>query len=556
MKRRFLKIILPALAVTYFSSAYAQLNEKPSTEEIKNWYNGEAGMNTEAAYKKMKKKESSEVVVAVIDSGIDIDHEDLQGQIWVNADEIPGNGIDDDNNGYIDDIHGWNFLGNADGTNQNETRLELTRLYAQLNPRFASVTEAEVSAAEMDDYKLYLEVKAEYEATKQRYEAIVARYNTLANEVIPAAMAAAEEALGADYTLEQLQNWEPTTEDGNQHKSIALEVKQGNLSAEMLMGAVESLQGRLHANYNAYYDDRSIIGDNPYDILDVNYGNNDVEGPDALHGTHVGGIIGAVRGNGKGGDGVAENVKLMSLRAVPNGDEHDKDIALAIRYAVDNGAQIINGSFGKNYSPNGKWVYDAIKYAESKGVLFVHAAGNDHKDVDVEPNYPTSYYPFQTEEFSLYLTIGASSRYLATEVVDSITVPSQLAASFSNYGQTRVDVFAPGLEIYNTVQGDTTYLAIQGTSMASPMVAGAAAFLKSYFPELNMLQIKNILLETAKTYENLEVVKPGASMRDLNNIETIAFSKLSVTGGTIDLLAATEAAQKLSKELAKKNKKK
>ncbi|MDX1446416.1 S8 family peptidase [Lishizhenia sp.] len=554
MKRRFLRIILPAFAVTYFSAAYAQLNEKPSTEVIKNWYNGEAGMNTEAAYKKVKKKESSEVVVAVIDSGIDIDHEDLQGQIWVNTDEIPGNGIDDDNNGYIDDIHGWNFLGNADGTNQNDTRLELTRLYAQLNPRFASVVEADVAPADMEDYKLYLEVKAEYEATRNRYESIVARYKMLAEETIPASLAAAEKALGADYTLEQLNAWEPTDKEGQKHKSIALEVKQGNLSAEMLMGYVESLQGRLDCNYNAYCDDRSIIGDNPYDILDVNYGNNDVEGPDALHGTHVGGIIGAVRGNGKGGDGVAENVKLMSLRAVPNGDEHDKDIALAIRYAVDNGAQIINGSFGKNYSPNGRWVYDAIKYAESKGVLFVHAAGNDNKNVDVEPNYPTSHYPFQTEDFTHYLTIGASTRYLSTKEKDSITVPSQLAASFSNYGQTNVDVFAPGLEIYNTVQGDTTYLAIQGTSMASPMVAGAAAFLKSYFPELTMLQIKNILLETAKTYEDLEVIKPGASTRDLNNIETIAFSKLSVTGGTIDLLEATKAAKKLVKELEKEKK--
>lgn len=537
------------MAVTYFSSAYAQLNEKASNEEIINWYNGEAGMNTEAAYKKVKKKESTEVIVAVIDSGIDIDHEDLKGQIWVNKDEIPGNGIDDDNNGYIDDIHGWNFLGNADGTNQNETRLELTRLYAQLNPRFASVNEADVSAADMDDYKLYLEVKAEYEATQQRYKGIVAKYSMMADVMIPQALKAVEKELGAGYTLEQLQAWEPTDMEGQKNKKFALGVKEGSLTPEMLHGAIESIQGRLDCNYNAYCDDRSIIGDNPYDITDVNYGNNDVEGPDALHGTHVGGIIGAVRGNGLGGDGVAANVKLMSLRAVPNGDEHDKDIALAIRYAVDNGAQIINGSFGKNYSPNGKWVYDAIKYAESKGVLFVHAAGNDNKDVDVEPNYPTSYYPFQTEEFTLYLTIGASTRYLATKEKDSVMIPSQLAASFSNYGQTRVDVFAPGLEIYNTVQGDTTYLAIQGTSMASPMVAGAAAFLKSYFPELSMLQIKNILLETAKTYEDLAVIKPGADTRDLENIETVPFAQLSVTGGTIDLLEATKAAQKLVKSM-------
>jgi subtilisin family serine protease len=278
------------------------------------------------------------------------------------------------------------------------------------------------------------------------------------------------------------------------------------------------IEDKLNYNLNIYYDDRSLIGDNPLDFSDVNYGNNDVEGPDALHGTHVSGIIAAIRGNEKGGDGVAENVKIMSVRTVPNGDEQDKDVALAIRYAVNNGAQVINMSFGKDYSPNQEEVYAAMAYADSMGVLMIHAAGNDAKDVDVEPNFPTSKYYFQVEPFSNLLTIGASTREPGEGRV----------ASFSNYGQTSVDVFAPGLEIYNSVP-QSAYMNLQGTSMAAPMVAGAAAMLKSYFPSLSMWDIKNILLQTATVYKDFD------------------FTSLSVTGGIVNLKAAVKACQKAEK---------
>jgi len=273
----------------------------------------------------------------------------------------------------------------------------------------------------------------------------------------------------------------------------------------------------LKYNLNPDYDDRSLIGDNPNDIDDKSYGNNDYEGPDALHGTHVAGIIGAVRSNGKGGDGVATDVKIMSIRAVPNGDEHDKDVALAIRYAVDNGAQVINMSFGKSYSPKAKWVYDAIKYADSKGVLLVHAAGNDNKDVNVEPNFPTMKYEFQTEDFKNYITIGAST-------IDI----KKLKAEFSNYGTRTVDVFAPGQEIYSTLPNNQ-YKNLQGTSMAAPMVAGAAAFLKSYFPTLSMTQIKQVLTSSATLYK-----------KELGDY--------SMTPGVINLVNAVNTCKKLEKK--------
>jgi subtilisin family serine protease len=283
----------------------------------------------------------------------------------------------------------------------------------------------------------------------------------------------------------------------------------------------------VNFSLNSEFDDRMYIGDNPYDFNDTKYGNNDVEGPDALHGTHVGGIIGAIRGNNLGGDGVATDVKLMSLRAVPNGDEQDKDIALAIRYAVDNGAQVINMSFGKGYSPNQKEVYEAFKYADSKGVLLIHAAGNDAADVDVTDNFPSSMYSFQEKKFDHYLTIGASTRF----------PKGKLAADFSNYGQTKVDVFAPGHDIYNAVP-QSEYKKLNGTSMAAPMVAGVAALLKSYFPKLSMLEIKDVMIKSAKSYKGSKQAKPGSG-------EEIDFAKLSNTGAVIDVYAAVKACMAL-----------
>ena len=335
--------------------SFSALSIAQPIEGTLNWYNQEGqGMYTEKAYNYLKKKKSQTVIVGVIDSGVDIEHEDLKGQIWVNEDEIPNNGIDDDNNGYIDDVHGWNFLGNAKGEHVNDARLEKTRILAQLKDKYDGIDPN--SIAQDEEYKLYLQVKEEVAADRAQFEQYMDMIDQLPKEA-------------QDY-----------------------------------------IRSQMDYNLNVDFDDRSLIGDDPDDFTDTNYGNNDVEGPDALHGTHVSGIIGALRGNGLGGDGVAENVKIMSLRAVPNGDEFDKDIALAVRYAVDNGAMVINMSFGKAYSPHQKEVYEAFKYADSKGVLLIHAAGNDAKDIDVEPNYPTSMYSFQTEPLDHFVTIGASTK--------------------------------------------------------------------------------------------------------------------------------------------------
>ena len=455
-----IKNILTLLFVAFYTLSFAQ-----PIEGTLNWYNQEdQGMYTEKAYKFLKKKKSQTVIVGVIDSGVDIEHEDLKGQIWINEDEIPDNGIDDDNNGYIDDIHGWNFLGNAAGEHVDAARLEMTRILAKLQDKYDGIDPNSIQQDE--EYKLYLQVKEDVEKSRAQWE----QYMEMLDK------------LPAD--------------------------------------AQEYIKSQMDYNLNVDFDDRSLIGDDPDDFSDVNYGNNDVEGPDALHGTHVAGIIGALRGNGLGGDGVAENVKIMSLRAVPNGDEFDKDIALAVRYAVDNGAMVINMSFGKAYSPHQKEVYEAFKYADSKGVLLIHAAGNDAKDIDVEPNYPTSMYSFQTEPLDHFVTIGASTKNKGTEMV----------ASFSNFGAKGVDVFAPGFEIYNTVP-QSEYMNLQGTSMAAPMVAGAAAMLKSYYPKLSMKEIKEVLYGTSVRYPKVE-----------------GFASKSVTGGVINIFEAAKACKKLSKK--------
>ncbi len=462
-KTKLMKVFKRMLTLLFIS--FSALSIAQPIEGTLNWYNQEGqGMYTEKAYNYLKKKKSQTVIVGVIDSGVDIEHEDLKGQIWVNEDEIPNNGIDDDNNGYIDDVHGWNFLGNAKGEHVNDARLEKTRILAQLKDKYDGIDPN--SIAQDDEYKLYLQVKEEVAADRAQFEQYMDMIDQLPKEA-------------QDY-----------------------------------------IRSQMDYNLNVDFDDRSLIGDDPDDFTDTNYGNNDVEGPDALHGTHVSGIIGALRGNGLGGDGVAENVKIMSLRAVPNGDEFDKDIALAVRYAVDNGAMVINMSFGKAYSPHQKEVYEAFKYADSKGVLLIHAAGNDAKDIDVEPNYPTSMYSFQTEPLDHFVTIGASTKNKGEEMV----------ASFSNYGAKGVDVFAPGFEIYNTIP-QSKYRNLQGTSMAAPMVAGAAAMLKSYFPELSMKEIKEVLYSTSVRYPKVD-----------------GFAEKSVTGGVINIYNAAKACKKLAKK--------
>ena len=530
MKRRIIRLSLAVFAIGITNLLYGQENK-----EILNWYNGKGpGMETEKAYKMLKKRKANTAVVAVIDSGIDIEHKDLAGKIWVNQDEIPKNGIDDDKNGYVDDVYGWNYLGNAKGEHLNEACLEKTRMLKGLSKKFDGIDPATLSGSEKDEYALYEKIKKEVEEEHANYSAYLEQMPMISMMIDQVPVMVGSAMGKSDYTVKDLEKWNPEDEQMKQLKEFAMAIATGELTKEVMAEQQAQLEQMVNYNLNLEFDDRALIGDNPDDFNDKNYGNPDVEGPDALHGTHVGGIIAANRKNDLGGDGVAENAKLMVLRAVPNGDENDKDIALAVRYAVDNGAQVINMSFGKGYSPRQKEVYEAFAYADSKGVLLVHAAGNDNANVDTDPNFPTSMYSFQTKPLDHFITIGASTR----------NSKEKLAATFSNYGQTRVDVFAPGFEIYNTVP-QSEYKKLQGTSMAAPMVSGVAAMLQGYFPTLTMKEIKEIMLKSATSHKGTKQRKPGSE-------ELVDFGTLSVTGGVINVKNAVKMCKELEKSKASK----
>lgn len=519
------------LASLFFTFTTHAQNKRPD-----NWFNldGEKdnvnGVSTERTYEELLKgKKSTTIIVGVLDSGVDYMHEDLKDIMWTNSKEIAGNGIDDDKNGYIDDIHGWNFIGNKDGTNVAKDNLELTRVYKTLKAKFDGKTEKDfTNKADKKEFKYWLTVKADYDKESTTAEAQANQYKFIRDAVTGVVDKIKKEKNIDKVTLEDLKAFEAKEQKDKQGKAIAVGQASAGMKPEDLIEqlneAIASMDGsRLDVNA----DTRSIVGDNYNDMTEKYYGNADCKGPGAFHGTHVAGIIAASRKNGIGMDGVADNVRIMSVRCVPDGDERDKDIANAIRYAVDNGAVILNMSFGKKYSPGKKVVDDAVKYAESKGVLLIHAAGNAAEDIDEITHYPCKKLE-NGKTPSNFIDIGALSWKPDDEI----------AAPFSNYGRETVDLFAPGVDIYSTVPDLNKYKDASGTSMAAPVVAGVAAVLKSYFPLLTPKQIIKILTTSSiKTYKDKKVIKPGS--KD----EMIEFKELSKTGGIVNLYEAVKIAQ-------------
>jgi cell wall-associated protease len=487
------------------------------------------GVSAERAYQTLKDQPSRTVIVAVIDSGVDIDHEDLKSVIWKNEDEIPDNGIDDDKNGYIDDVFGWNFIGGKNGNVDADT-YELTREYIRLKKKYENVDGNKVSKKQKAEYETYQEIKDKYEKLKAKNEQQYKLYSNIYNN-ISQSIDTLKSLLQVDtIRAEDLKNFE--TKDPsllfakgfllNMFKNIG---DDGNLEeyvAELKEG-VDYYEVIVKYGYNESFDSRQIVGDDVNNLNEKGYGNNDVKGPDPEHGTHVSGIIAADRKNDLGIKGIADNVKIMVVRAVPNGDERDKDIANAIFYAVDNGAQIINMSFGKSFSPQKEVVDKAVRYAEQKGVLLIHAAGNDGEDIDVEKNYPSRTYA-DGKEAKNWIEVGASAWGGDEDFV----------GSFSNYGKKGVSLFAPGVDIYSTVP-ESKYKNQSGTSMASPSTAGVAALLMSYFPELSAEQVKDILMKSSRKFDNLTVQKPGGGRTN--------FNQLSASGGLVNAYEAVKMAQ-------------
>lgn len=536
-KRTFLFVF----AVIISTSLLAQ------KEPPQNWYlmdqktTGYYGISLDKAYEFVtsKKLKSTPVIVAVIDTGIDTTHEDLKPILWTNPKEIPGNGIDDDKNGYVDDVHGWNFIGGKDGRNVKEDSYEVARVYHKYKDKYKDqiIDESKLSADELYTYKMWKRAEAEVnsgEAADGGTDIIIMR-NVLKNIILSDSVL--RKAMGKEvFTGKELKEYTTTELSVRKAKNTVLGLMEGN---DML----ESTNKDFIEGFSEYIDSEvqeaekkeefkkepknfrdEIVKDNYDDFNDKFYGNNDLMANTPLHGTHVAGIIAAVRKNGKGIDGIADNVKIMAVRTLGDGDEHDKDVALAIRYAVDNGAKIINMSFGKSYSPEKKWVDDAVRYAETKGVLLVHAAGNDAADIDTIANYPNPYYLSDKKRATNLITVGASGDPKI----------GGLAASFSNYGKKEVDVFAPGVRIYSAVPGGNTYNYLDGTSFSSPIVAGTAAFLLSYYPTLSVKQLKEVIEKSAQK-TNIKVVKPGSD-------EMVNLSDISKTGGLVNIYEAAKLA--------------
>ncbi|WP_199417182.1 S8 family peptidase [Chitinophaga silvatica] len=536
-----------ALMTTFTVNASAQ-SKGPLP---KNWHlltyevDSVYGTSTEKAYKELLKgKKSTPVIVAVIDSGIDTLHEDLKSVLWTNPREIPGNGKDDDHNGYIDDIHGWNFLGGKDGSSLQEDSEEAAREYFRIKDKYHNPDSA--LTQDNKDYAIWQQVKVKIEQSNTQ-EKMEYRSMAKVQENVNKCESILKNFLGKDdFTVGELDSIQTTNQD------VLLARNFMNRLLKSTPGEAPTFQ-EFKTEFDEYMKDlkrkaqasdtppnanrQRIVGDNLEDINDNKYGNNDVMGKFGFHGTHVSGIIGAARNNGVGIDGVADNVRIMFVKAVPDGDERDKDVALAIRYAVDNGAQIINMSFGKPFSPHKDWVDDAVKYAESKGVLLIHAAGNDGNNNDSIPNYPNPNY-LSGGKASNFITVGASSTGRGNDKV----------ANFSNYGKSEVDLFAPGVQIYSTVPGGNTYRSASGTSMASPVVAGVAALVLSYYPDLSAQQLKYVLEKSATPLPDgtKMVTKPGT--KD----EQVEFSELSKSGGIVNTYEALKLAATLKGENVKK----
>lgn len=488
------------------------------------------GISLDKAYIFLQGKKGVEVVVAVADSGIDVEHEDLKGVAWVNPKEIPGNKLDDDKNGYVDDIHGWNFLGSADGSIIVADQLEITRLTKKGMDTFGDKKPEDIDPKDKAAYEQYLKYKEEYMKSSVSRRRTSERIKELDDAFAAVKGFLKKESFTAD-DLKMIKT--DNVKLAAQIADIANLLSRG-LTEEGFIEFKTTFEKEKH--YDLDFNRReTLVEDDLYDIKDAYYGNNNVIGSkdDEYHGSHVAGIIGADRTNTLGMKGVANNVKIMAVRVVPDGDEHDKDVALGIRYAVDNGAKIINTSFGKAYSPNKQWVFDAIKYAAEKDVLIVNAAGNDGKDIDVEKTYPNDSEDLMTEIADNVLTIGAMSA----------NYNQNLPASFTNYGQRNVDVFAPGVAIYSTFTKDK-YGYLNGTSMAAPSAAGVAALIRSYYPKLTASQVKHILMNSG-TLIDLEVVKPGSVSRTNPKGELVPFSKLSVSGRVINAYNALMMAEKM-----------
>ena len=537
--RSFITCTFLLAALTIDQPVSAQVMPRPEPEPPRHWQlmdlkdDGYFGISLKPAYLFVKGKKSKTVLIATIDSGVDTLQKDLKSILWINPKEIPGNGIDDDHNGYVDDIHGWNFLGGAGGKADFNETTEEVREYNKLKGKYAALTEA--TATDKRAFAYWQRVKTIYDTTINKSQTETAQLQPIMNALMATSGYIKKSLnIGAGDTFKEadLVRIKTTNDTLSQSKYVWATIfsqEGGNKTNAAIIKDLSEYLEKLNNNLSPDLEARKrIVGDNVDSMDHKPYGNNLLKFADASHGTGVAGLIGAVRGNNYGINGVADNVRIMALKTVPNGDEYDKDVANAIHYAVDNGAKVINMSFGKKISPHKEWVDEAFKYAAAKDVLLVLAAGNDNDDMDKDPDYPNDLFlDGSTTDADNLINVGASGSRLN----------DHLAGDFSNYGKKMVDVFAPGVKV-TTIDTDAEFNTEDGTSFSAPITSGIAALVLEYYPTLSAKQLKQVILASATPLTGTMVYKPGSKT------EKVDFTTLCKTGGIVNaykalLIAAT-----------------
>lgn len=527
----FKKFAWLLVAICFWYPVFAQ------RQIVKGWHlldkqdDGYNGISLDKAYHFLGNKSSKKIIVAVIDGGVDTTHEDLKAVLWHNPKEIPGNKKDDDGNGYPDDYYGWNFLGNPNGANVEKESAEVARLYFRLKPLFdeKNIDTTALRGKDAENYQLWKRVnKAMEVSAEDKFTLRLVQATTKAAGIYDSVIR--NEWGVYHYSADELENYKPLSPEVKKAKMgylrivDVLQLDHDMTNSEIfseLNEYIEKQQDMMRAKDSPVVDYRKkITGDDETNWNNRYYGNPDIMCGSSMHGTHVSGIIGAERNNGIGIDGIANNVRIMNVRAVPDGDEHDKDVALAIHYAVDNGAKVINMSFGKEVSPQKPWVDEAIRYAATHDVLLVHAAGNESENLDVQQNYPSAILNDATIAPNV-ITVGASG--------DS-SIKCGLVADFTNYGANTVDVMAPGVKIYSTVPYGNGYSFQQGTSMAAPVVSGIAAIIRGYYPTLTAAEVKYAIESSVDNSMKDEYYNMPGTVKK----QKIRFGDLCRTGGIVN----------------------
>ncbi len=546
----FLLVLLQSLLITAqekvnvttnIQSTILVKNQKLSEKEFQDWFHKDYGQDTipgislEKAYQQLlANKKGQEVIVAVLDTKLDIHHKDLKQQIWMNADEIPANNVDDDKNGYIDDVNGWDFLGNQKGEYIKYENSESARVVRKYSGLFKNKEEKDITPEQKKTFHQYKKAEKSLLKAQQENEEQIINVSAWIERLKTSKIVIDSLLPDREYKLKELDSLKLLHKNDSiilGHIETLEDKIKYNFTDQYLANYIVQLEERNTTMLNPNFNEREIIGDNPEDINDINYGYNQVYGDVPFqHATSVTGVLAATRNNNLGINGISDNIKIMPVVMVASGDEHDKDVALAIRYAVDNGAKVINMSWGKNISLHEEWVNNAIKYAKEKDVLLVTAAGNDGRSIENEKYYPNDY--MNTSEFvDNFIVVGASS----------YTTDKNVLASFSNYGKNNVDIFAPGDKMYTTGI-ENRYEFSRGTSLASPIVSGVGALIRSYYPKLSAKEVKEVLMQSGTSYNiEVEIEQEDGSKK------LVPFSELSKSGKVVNAYNALLMAEKISK---------